>query len=240
MTKSPRCERIGDATLFLGDCRDILPTLEDIGAVVTDPPYLMGSASSRQGVGFRSRVGDWTNAALWYADWMQTCWSRLPSYGSMWICGNWRSMPTLTIAADRFGASITSTIVWDKEWIGVGSTKGLRQRYELLFMIPKEGFSVENRSEPDIWAVKWSSQRPNGHESEKPVPLMERAVALSKAACVLDPFMGSGTTGVACARLGKRFIGIEIEPAYFDLACRRITDTQSQGSLLPSLEGVNV
>lgn len=224
-----RVETIAEGvTLYLGDCREILPALGKVGAVVTDPPYLMGSASSRAGKGFRSRVGEWTNAALWYADWMKACWEAMPDTGSFWICGNWRSVPVITIAGDSFGASMASVVVWDKDWIGVGSLKGLRQRYELIFQFGKSDFGVVNRSEPDIWVVPWSSQRPSGHESEKPTDLMMRAVGLCAAGVILDPFMGSGTTGVAAVKLGREFIGIEIEPKYFDIACRRIGEALKQ------------
>ena len=220
---------IGNAELWLGDCREILPTLPKVDAVITDPPYLMGSASTRQGAGIRSRVGDWTNAAVWYEAWMRAAWECLSADASMWICGNWRSMPSMTLAADSLKAKISSVVVWDKEWIGVGPLSGLRQRYELMFMIAKGDFKVENRSEPDIWPVKWASQRPSGHDAEKPVGLMERAIRISQGGSVLDPFMGSGTTGVACMNLDRQFIGCEIEPRYFDTACRRIEDAQRQG-----------
>jgi site-specific DNA-methyltransferase (adenine-specific) len=226
-----RVETIGDCTLYLGDCLEILPTLGKVDAVVTDPPYLMGSASTRSGRGFRSRVGDWTNASLWYAGWMSACWQMMPDTGSLWVCGNWRSQPVLTMAADSFGALMASVVVWDKDWIGVGSMKGLRQRYELIFQFGKAEFGIENRSEPDIWVAPWSSQRPNGHDAEKPVDLMQRAAGLCAGDTILDPFMGSGTTGVACVNLGRKFIGIEIEPRYFDIACRRIEEAYKQPRL---------
>ena len=225
---------IGNATLYHADCREIIQTLGMIDAVVTDPPYLMGSASSRSGKGFRSRIGDWTNAALWYADWMKSCWQAMPETGSLWIGGNWRSLPVLTIAGDSFGASMASVVVWDKDWIGVGSMKGLRQRYELIFQFGKSAFGVDDRSEPDIWVVPWSSQRPSGHESEKPVALMQRAVGLCKGEIILDPFMGSGTTGIACAQSGRSFIGMEIDERYFDMACKRIECAQKQAKLFPA------
>ena len=73
----------------------------------------------------------------------------------------------------------------------------------------------------------------NGHPCPKPLGFMERLIerATLDGETVLDPFMGSGTTGVACARLGRRFIGVEIEPRYFDIACRRIEDAQRQGDM---------
>ena len=226
-----RKEVIGNATLYCGDVLEIISDVTNVGAVVTDPPYMMGSAATRAGKGFRSKVGDWTNASFWYAAWMGECWNRLESTGSMWMCGNWRSMPVITVAADSFGAATSSVVVWDKDWIGVGSLKGLRQRYELIFQFGKEDFGIPNRSEPDIWVVPWSSRRPSGHDSEKPVDLMRKAIDFSIGDLILDPFMGSGTTGVAAIQAGKNFVGIEIEEKYFEIACRRIDDARRQQSL---------
>lgn len=225
-----RCEIIGSAKLYLADALEITGEIGRLGAVITDPPYMMGSAATRAGKGFRSRVGEWTNAAHWYAAWFGAYWGRLADDGSMWVSCNWRSMPVLTMAGDEHGAAMSSVVVWDKDWIGVGSLRGLRQRYELIAQYGRENYGIEDRSEPDIWVVPWSSQRPSGHESEKPVALLERCVGLTTGP-VCDPFMGSGTTGVACAKLGRSFIGVEIEERYFDIACERIAAAWSQPAL---------
>lgn len=229
-----RKEVIGSCELYLGDCLELLQGLGTFDACVTDPPYMMGSAASRVGKGLRSRIGEWTNASYWYAAWVGAVWHRLERHGSMWVCCNWRSLPVLTMAGDECGASASSIVVWDKDWIGVGSLKGLRQRYELIAQFGKDAYGVEDRTEPDIWRVPWSSQRPSGHESEKPVGLMERAIGLSVGSRILDPFMGSGTTGVASVKQGRRFVGIEIEPKYFDLACKRIEAAEKQPSMFAS------
>jgi DNA modification methylase len=144
----------------------------------------------------------------------------------MWVCGNWRGFPTYQIALDQIGAPLSSVVIWDKEWIGVGPLNGLRQRYELIFHSAK-GMGIENRSEPDIWPEKWASSRPTGHESEKPVGIARRCLVSGGGDIVFDPFMGSGTTGVACVNLGRAFIGIEIEPKYFAIARRRISEALS-------------
>ena len=224
-----RKEVIGNATLYLGDCLEVLQEPLAASCVFADPPYLMGSASSRAPAGrYRSRVPDWQNAAMFYRAWMELCWRVLTPEGAMWICGNWRSMPTLLIAADAIGAQIASTVVWDKNWIGVGPLNGLRQRYELVLHLAKEKHAIADRSMPDIWVLPWSSQRPNKHESEKPVELPKKAIELCPAGLVLDPFMGSGTAGVAALADGRPFVGVEMEPQYFDIACKRIENAQRQ------------
>lgn len=223
--------RIGDAELWLGDALDLLPTMSGFASVVTDPPYLMGSASTRAGKGYRSRIGEWTNAAHWYAEWFAGCWEALRDDGSIWVCANWRMLPVMTLAGDSVGASAASTVIWDKDWIGVGSLKGLRQRYELIVQYGKPSFAISDRSAPDIWVVPWSSQRPNGHESEKPIGLMQRCLSYAAVGPVLDPFMGSGTTGAAAVAAGRAFVGIELDERYFDIACRRIEAAYAQPNM---------
>ena len=85
----------------------------------------------------------------------------------------------------------------------------------------------------NLWAgiLRSSEKGEHFHPTQKPVALMEWCLQFVDAETILDPFMGSGTTGVACARLGRRFIGVEIEPRYFDMACRRIEEAQRQRDL---------
>lgn len=224
---------IGNATLYLGDCLEVLQELRpQPTCVFADPPYLMGSASSRAPSGrYRSRIPDWQNASMFYRTWMGLCWSFLAPGGALWVCGNWRSMPTLMIASDAIGAQIASTVVWDKDWIGVGPLNGLRQRYELLLHLAKEDHAIADRSEPDIWKIQWSSQRPSGHESEKPVGLPGKAIEFCPNGLVLDPFMGSGTTGIAALERGRSFVGIEMEERWFDVACERLENANRQSLL---------
>jgi len=131
-------------------------------------------------------------------------------------------MPTLMIAADTLGAQIASVAVWDKEWIGVGPLNGLRQRYELVLHLAKSDHAIADRSAPDIWPIQWASQRPSGHESEKPIGLPAKCISLTGAKMILDPFMGSGTTLRAAKDAGCRAIGIEIEERYCEIAARRL------------------
>lgn len=97
--------------------------------------------------------------------------------------------------------------------LGRGFT-GKRDEHDVIYCHPVQAMACNGRV----------------HPTEKPVPLLQKLVK-KLPGIVLDPFMGSGTTGVACMRLGRRFIGIEIEPRYFDIACKRIDDAQRQGDM---------
>ena len=220
-TPQPQYER-GDVRLYLGDCREILPTLGKVDAVVTDPPY--GINTKSDGNGKLSPWADLCNSAYWYQSWIGMCRSRIAGMGSLWTCLNWRSLVTFQKASCDLGWPIESLLVWDKKWIGPGGSRGLRPSYELVALFCDGDFSIDNRGLPDIQAFNWSGYKPNGHPAEKPETLMGFCVehGCPKSGLILDPFMGSGTTGVACVRLGRKFIGIEIEPKYFDIACKRI------------------
>lgn len=125
-----------------------------------------------------------------------------------------------------------SLAIWDKEWIGPGGHKGLRPSYEVVALFAHDGFTIEDRGVPDIFRFKWHpAMHETDHPAEKPEALLRRLIDLSTKldGTVLDPFMGSGTTGVACAKLGRKFIGVEIHEPYFRIACRRIADAVNGG-----------
>ena len=216
--------------LFNADCLSVLPTLAagSVDAVVTDPPYSINTKSDGQGK--INPWGDRVNAAFWYSEWIGRCRKLMLHRGCLWSFLNWRSLATFQKAADDLGWPIESLLVWDKKWIGPGGMKGLRPSYELVALWAGDDFSIEDRGLPDIQSFQWSSYKPNGHPAEKPLELMEWIVSNSTKPgdTVLDPFMGSGTTGVACARLGRNFIGIECDQNHYEAAQRRIADAQAQ------------
>jgi DNA modification methylase len=224
-----RVEVIGDATLYLGDCMEILPTLPKVDAVITDPPY--GINTKSDGSGKLSPWGDLCNSAFWYAAWISEARRRLEDYGSLWTCLNWRSLVTFQKAACDISWPIESLMVWDKQWIGPGGTRGLRPSYEMVALFGMPGFAVRDRGVADVQPFPVGSYKSTGHPAEKPVSLMAFLVKHSSAEFVADPFMGSGTTGVAAVSAHKRFVGIEQDEKWFDSACRRIEQAYKQRPL---------
>jgi len=230
-----RVEHIGDATLYLGDCLEILPTLGKVDAVITDPPFNFSTSSA----GTKHEPwADMVNAAYWFGEVLAAEIGTLPIEGGViWQFTSWRTMATIQKAAAMAGTRIESMLVWDKSWIGPGGPKGLRPSYEMvaLFCIGDRG-KLLNRGLSDIWTHPVSSKKPSGHPAEKPLSLVIELVRETQGETFLDPFMGSGTTGVACANLGRKFIGIEIEPKYFDIACKRIEEAYRQRRLFDDKE----
>jgi site-specific DNA-methyltransferase (adenine-specific) len=206
-----RIEHIGDATLYLGDCLDILPTLGKVDAVVTDPPY--GIAEKWKG-GFSTKHG----------------WGKAKDESV--IRNEWDGRPLDRDALRIVLAAAREHIIWGGNYFELPPS-----RCWLVWNKPERGFTLAEaelawtnrdnvvrvfdcpRSEPD-----------REHPTQKPVALMSWCVQKTSGV-VLDPFMGSGTTGVACAKLGRKFIGIEIHEPYFDIACRRIEEAYRQPRL---------
>ncbi len=201
-----RIERIGNATLYLGDCRDILPTLPKVDAVVTDPPYGIGANKMTLGKGKKgfSRGGDWDESR--------------PDIS--WIPGH--AAGFCVWGGNYFADMLPPTndiLVWHKLNDG-------RSFSECEFAWTNCG------KQSRIKSHHWSGEEKE-HPTQKPLPVMLWSLGyFPDAGLILDPFMGSGTTGLACAALGRSFIGCEIDPAYFDIACRRIDDAQRQGRLI--------
>lgn len=195
--------RIGDATLYLGDCLEVLPTLTGVDAVVTDPPYGIGIAANP--VRQKHERAAWDDA------------------------------PASRDALDLILRTGRDQIIWGGNYFGLPASQGFLiwdKRQPEDFTLAMCEYAWISRQQPaKLWRQSVLGYEKH-HPTQKPVPLMEWCIGwLPDAETILDPFMGSGTTGVACARLGRRFIGVEIEPRYFDIACRRIEEAYRQGDM---------
>ena len=202
-----RTEQIGNATLYCGDCRDILPTLGPVDAVVTDPPYGIGAGT---GIGKVTKEGsDFRDAAQWDDEPPDLSWfDPATTLGIFWG-GNYFPLPPSK-----------GFLIWDK----------VQPEQFNLSMAEMAWTNVDTPAK--IW--RWKSKSINGgkakaHPTQKPLGLMKWCLGfVSDAMTILDPYMGSGTTGVACVNMGRRFIGIERDPKYFDVACKRIKEAHNQ------------
>lgn len=216
--------------LMQGDCLELIKGIsgDSVDMVLTDPPYMINTKSA--GASKINPWADYCNASFWYAEWMRQARRILKPTGCLWTFLNWRSFVVFQKAACDIGWPIESVLVWDKCWIGPGGKKGLRPSYELVALFAMPDFAIENRGLYDIQRFKWSSIKPHGHPAEKPVDLMKWLIEVStkEADTVLGLFMGSGTTGEACTVTGRNFIGIELDPNYFEMAKNRIDLAQEQ------------
>lgn len=219
---SPRVEIIGDAALYLGDCRDILPTLGPVDAVVTDPPYGIGESAAKN----RTRGGKGgAGAGVAPTDYGDDDWDAqpCPPDALAWMRDNSRWQ--IIFGGNYFPLPPTSCwLVWDKE-----NTGDFADAEMAWTNLPKA-----IRLKRWMWnGMLRKGQEPRFHLTQKPLGVMEWCLTHlpADARLIADPFMGSGTTGVACARAGLRFIGVEREPRHFDTACRRIEEAYRQPRL---------
>lgn len=224
---SVRVERIGDATLYLGDCREILPELA-ADAIITDPPYGIDFKHSGCGKGGNARLTRLTrNNEPIIGDAEPFDPSHLLAIGVdaiLWGANHY---------ADKLPASM-GWLVWDKlEW----STPDTFADCELAWH--RDGTKV--RKLPLMWKgvrvaaaarEECTAGQQRYHPMQKPVALLLWCLSfIPLAQTILDPYMGSGSCGLACLRDGRRYIGVEIEERWFDIACRRIEAEARQGKL---------
>ena len=216
---------IGNAVLWHGDCREVLPGLPDFDLILTDPPYgilnLAGEGSTPAVRKSPRQIGSGTlkNRIL---NTSAVEWDVAPDAAFFEILRN-KAATQIFWGGNYFPLPpARGILVWDKEqpWANFSQAEIAWTNLNRPAALFRESAT---RGTPD-----------KQHPTQKPLSLMLWCLSLCPPPeTVLDPFMGSGTTGVACAMLGKAFTGIERERRYFDTACERIARTQAQGQLLP-------
>ena len=206
---------IGNCRLIHGDCREVLPLLPAHDLLLTDPPYGIGEDGGR----FRDRKGG-GHRVLERMGWD----SERPS---AWVFG------LMQEKAD-------SVVIWGGNYFAdlLPASKGWLYWNKLMGGDFSDGELAWTNLDRALRHFQYcNKEHGKEHPTQKPLPLMEWCLSFfPEAQTVCDPFMGSGTTGVACARMGLQFVGIERERKYFDIACRRIEQAQAQGQLLPPEE----
>lgn len=204
---------IGDCTLYRADARELVPLLPRPGAVVSDPPYGIEFRSNHRTVlqRFNAIDNDHSSDALVWA-------SNIEASHSKYVFCRWDNLPEVS--------KPRSVVTWVKNNWSMGDLTGehARQTEVALFYPGPDHFFPCGRPSDVIQAPRTGNK---WHPTEKPVQLMWH-VARWTCGTILDPFMGSGTTGVACVKLGRKFIGIEIDGGYFEIACKRISEAYAQ------------
>lgn len=194
-----RVEQIGNATLYLGDCAEILPTIGKVDAVITDPPYGIGIAANP--VRQKHEKLDWDSSTPKneLIDLIVDLGDEVILWG-----GNYFDLPPSQcfLIWDKVQPQDFSLAMCEMAWTNIKKPAKMHRQSVLSYE--------------------------KNHPTQKPIELMKWCIDQCKnnPQTILDPFMGSGTTGVAAVQMGRKFIGIEREPSYFDIACKRIEDAQ--------------
>ena len=214
--------QIGDCRLLLGDCLPVMRQLPNVGAVLTDPPYGIGVDRSMAAVS-------------------GTQYGAAKAKKGQYVASGWDDEPLTLEGAQRWAALAKKAIVWGGNYVAFpASTCWLvwdKQNGTNAFADCELAWSnLDKPVRKFTWMwngmLRQGGEERNGHPTQKPLALMAWCLTHAPdAKTVLDPFMGSGTTGVACAQSGRAFTGIERERKYFDIACERIERAYAQGKL---------
>lgn len=212
---------IGNATLYLGDCMDILLTLKRVDATITDPPYGIGidrsmaASSGSQSGGMMAKKGNYFASG----------WDDAPMSLELAELIMSKSETVIFWGGNYYGLPASQCwLVWDKR------VNGNFADCELAWTNMKKPV----RKFEWMWngMLRQGQEERNGHPTQKPLALMQWCIdQAGNPESILDPFMGSGTTGVAAIQMGRKFIGIEREPKYFEIAVKRIKEAVAQPQL---------
>ena len=249
---------IGNAELWLGDCREILPTLAQVDCIITDPPYghnnnngdLIHKREAALGVK-KTSASEARPIANDGAEANELLRAVLPMFRDLLKagcccccrCGGGGPDPQFarwSLWIDEF-LDFKQMVVWDKGPMGMGWH--YRRSYETVLVAQKPGAAckwhdessaVENIIRPGQYGIRKIIPSATDHPTPKPTELAAHFARLHTVAgdTVLDPFMGHGWVGAAVLPMGRKFIGVEIDPAHFDAACKRIDAVQRQGRLI--------
>lgn len=239
-------------TMYLGDCLEVMPTLDRVAHVITDPPY-EAEAHTKSRRSRRGPPGDKGGFVSFPIDFVPLTDAERVAAGAHFarICARWtlvfcqmEGVPRWRAACEPHGLRHIRSCVWVKP-DGAPQFTGDRPGtgYECIEVLHAKGASRWNGGGTrGVFTHNCNSQtrKPDeDHQTPKPVPLMVELVDLftDPGEMVLDAFAGSGTTGVACLRLGRRFIGIEKDPKYYALACERLRAEENGSTLQAARAG---
>lgn len=214
-----RVEQIGDATLYLADCMEVLPTLPKVDAVITDPPYGINKDGQKRTTG-----GHGGRKEYEFLGWdgerpSQDVFKKILVAGQVHVIWGGNYFADLLPPTMKW-------LVWDNGQ-RINQSDG-----ELAWTSMQAALRICTMNRVELMA--------DGavHPTQKPVRLMSWCIQQAgNPKTILDPFMGSGTTGVAAIQMGRKFIGIEREPKYFDIACKRIDQAAAQRALFDGANG---
>lgn len=238
--------------LYNKNCIEVLESLEQnsVDLIIADPPYFLskGGKSVKSGQVVSVNKGSWdmpssvNDVFAFTLDWIKLCHGILKNTGTLWIFTTHHNLGNLLTSLSTINFQIINIIVWQKTDPPPLIYKNkFRFSYELIIWVKKSNMYYINNDFyaqcpthylDDIWkmdSVKMSEKKFGYHPTQKPIELLKRIVKFSSKEndLILDPFMGSGTTCVAAKSLQRRFIGIEINEEYYNIALRRIQSIES-------------
>ena len=239
----------GDFVLYKGDCQEIVATMPPkcFDMVFADPPYFLsnGGISIQSGKQVCVNKGEWDESngyddvANFNYEWLRTVRSVMKDEATIWVCGTFHNIFSVANALTELDYRVLNAITWQKSnpppnlscrffkhsteimlWARKSKRTPHRFNYELMHRL------ADNRQMTDVWRMpaiaRWEKTC-GKHPTQKPIALVVRSIlsCTCEGACILDPFVGSGTTGIAANIIKRNFVGIDSERNYLDLAIAR-------------------
>ena len=221
--------------LWQGDCLELMKNIPDgsVDMILTDPPYGMNLTPQRKTSKFNGAKIENDDNLEWTDDFFNSCFRVLPQKDccAFFFCSH-HSVGAFIKSGKKAGFDVKNLLVWNKDWFGIGNN--WRPNYELILLLTKGKFKTKSNNKSNILTYRRLAGTKMVHPTEKVVSLLEELIVEPDYYnhVILDPFMGSGTTGVACANTNRNFIGIEMDETYFNIAKQRIAEAESNVGLL--------
>ena len=214
--------------LYKGDCLEIMDELIKKGikvdAIITDPPYGINLTPQRKNGKFKNTKVINDESLEWLDDLVNKTYDITKNIAVV-FCG-WQTIDKFKIAFEK-KFKVKNILVWNKDWFGMGNN--YRPNYELILLLCKNNIKTKSNNKSNILTYRRMSPKKMTHSCEKPVALLEDLIyeLTNTSDLILDCYMGTGSTGEACVKLNRKFIGIEIDDKYFEIAKNRIEEVQN-------------
>ena len=218
-----------DIKLYCDDCLNIMKQIdnESIDLIVTDPPYLIKYKTNRRknkDHDFCSEILNDDNEQL-IIDYIRECYRILKNNTAMYMFCNCDKVDFFKQELENAGFKIKNMIIWVKNNWTAGDLKAqFGKQYEIIFLVNKGRKCFNGKRITDVWMFDKISGKKQLHQNQKPVDLLKQCILKhsDENDIIFDGFMGSGSTGVACIETCRKFIGVELDKKYFEIAKERI------------------
>ena len=224
-----------DIKLLHGDCLELMKDIPDksVDLILTDPPYRTTSRGSSGGTGgiLKEEINKkgmvFQHNTIQFSEWLPKLYSIIKEQGHLYVMVNNKNLSKMLVEVEKAGFKIFKTLIWVKN-NSITNMFYMDTHEYIIFARKGKGIKINNCGTKSVLDIKNPSNKV--HPTEKPVELMEILINNStlEGQTVFDPFMGSGTTGVACVNTNRNFIGIELDDKYFEIAKERLQNIQKQ------------
>lgn len=215
--------------LYNGDCLEVMDRLIEEGikvdCILTDPPYLINYSRHVKDHRFSKPIKNDNNEDL-IISYIEKCFNLLKDNSSMFMFASIKTFSMFERELSKW-FKVKNVIIWDKKQQGMGDIKTtFAPRYEIIFYVSKGRVELKGKRYSDIWECGRVTGKTQLHQNQKPIEILERCLnsVTNKGDMIFDGFMGSGSTGVACMNTNRKFIGIELDENYFNIAKQRIEE----------------